>query len=135
HGVPPWDHMLLLPTGPEVITGSTRMKAGTATKRALNIISTTLMIRDGRVHENLMVELRATNDKLRDRAARIIATLTGLDRDASLRTLEEADGEVKTAIVMHKHQVNVETARQHLQTHNNRLEIALQRQPDAPTNP
>lgn len=94
-------HLVVLETGPEVITGSTRMKAGTATKLSLNTISTTLMIREGRVFENLMVDLRATNHKLRDRAARIVATLTGLDREASFALLAEADGAVKTAVVMH----------------------------------
>lgn len=94
------DHVIVLNTGPEVLTGSTRMKAGTATKLALNQISTTLMIREGRVFENLMVDLRATNDKLRDRAARIVTTLTGLDRAAALRTIEDAGGSVKVAVAM-----------------------------------
>lgn len=96
------DHLIVLPTGPEVLTGSTRMKAGTATKLALNTISTTLMVRAGRVYENLMVDLRATNNKLRDRAARIVATLTGLDREGSLRLLEHAGGAAKVAVVMHR---------------------------------
>lgn len=94
------DHLIVIETGPEVVTGSTRMKAGTATKLALNTISTTLMVREGRVFENLMVDLRATNDKLRDRGARIISTLTGLDRDAAFSLLRRADGDVKTAILM-----------------------------------
>lgn len=94
------DHAIVLNTGPEVLTGSTRMKAGTATKLALNQISTTLMIREGRVFENLMVDLRATNDKLRDRAARIVTTLTGLDRAAALRAVEDAGGSVKIAVAM-----------------------------------
>lgn len=96
------DHLIVLETGPEVLTGSTRMKAGTATKMALNIISTTLMVRSGRVHENLMVDLRATNDKLRDRGARIVSTLTGLSREDALGLLGRAGGEVKVAIVMHR---------------------------------
>lgn len=95
------DRLIVLPTGPEVLTGSTRMKAGTATKLALNTISTTLMIRTGRVYENLMVDLRATNDKLRDRAARIVSTLTDLPRDQALALLDAAGGRVKTAVVMH----------------------------------
>ncbi|MCC6230009.1 MAG: N-acetylmuramic acid 6-phosphate etherase [Phycisphaerales bacterium] len=97
---PHCDHFIVLKTGPEVITGSTRMKAGTATKLALNTISTTLMIRAGRVYENLMVDLRATNDKLRDRAARIISMATGAPRDESFSLLSASDGSVKTAIVM-----------------------------------
>jgi N-acetylmuramic acid 6-phosphate etherase len=103
------DHLIVIETGPEILTGSTRMKAGTATKLALNTISTTLMVRAGKVYENLMVDLRATNDKLRDRAARIISTLCGLDRQAALNLLERANGVVKTAIVMHR----LNTARDH----------------------
>jgi N-acetylmuramic acid 6-phosphate etherase len=94
------DHLIVVDTGPEVLTGSTRMKAGTATKLVLNTISTTLMVRSGRVYQNLMVDLRATNAKLRDRAGRIVATLTGLDRQASLELLDQAGGLVKTAVVM-----------------------------------
>jgi N-acetylmuramic acid 6-phosphate etherase len=95
------DHLIVLETGPELLTGSTRLKAGTATKLALNTISTTLMVRSGRVHENLMVDLRATNDKLTDRAARIISTLTGLDRPAALDLLTRAGGGVKAALALH----------------------------------
>ena len=119
------DHLIVLPTGPEILTGSTRMKAGTATKLALNTISTTLMIRSGRVYENLMVDLRATNDKLRDRAARIISTLTGLARDEALALLAHAGGHAKTAIVMHRLGVSAEAAAARLATCNGRLGDAL----------
>lgn len=95
------DHLIVAATGPEVLTGSTRMKAGTATKLVLNTISTTLMVRSGRVYENLMVDLSASNAKLRDRAARVIATLTGLSRDASLSLLDAAGGRAKVAVAMH----------------------------------
>ncbi|MEM9082958.1 MAG: N-acetylmuramic acid 6-phosphate etherase [Planctomycetota bacterium] len=105
------DHMVMLPTGPEVLTGSTRMKAGTATKLALNTISTTLMIRAGRVYENLMVDVRATNDKLRDRAARIISQLTELSRNQAFEALDAAGGEVKVAIVMQRKRVDASEAR------------------------
>ena len=98
---PAADHLIILDTGPELLTGSTRLKAGTATKLALNTISTTLMIRAGRVYQNLMVDVRATNDKLRDRAARIVATLTGLSRDESFALLDRAGGSVKQAIAAH----------------------------------
>jgi N-acetylmuramic acid 6-phosphate etherase len=98
----PVDHVVLLDTGPEVLTGSTRMKAGTATKLALNTLSTTLMVREGRVYENLMVDVRATNEKLLDRAARIVSTLTALPRPGSLELLARAGGAVKTAVVMHR---------------------------------
>lgn len=99
---PSIDHIISLETGPEVLTGSTRMKAGTATKLALNTISTTLMVGTGRVYGNLMVDLRATNDKLRDRAARIVAELTGLSRDDSLSLLDSAGGWAKAAVAMHR---------------------------------
>ena len=87
--------------GPEIITGSTRMKAGTATKLVLNTLTTTAMIRAGKVYGNLMVDLRATNEKLRDRSERIIMTTTGLDRTAAKKLLQRAKGRVKPAIVMH----------------------------------
>lgn len=120
------DHLIILPTGPEVLTGSTRMKAGTATKLALNTISTTLMIRTGRVYQNLMVDLRATNDKLRDRAARIITTLTDLPRDQALALLDHADNRVKTAVVMHAHNLDRPQAESYLAAHNDNLAAALQ---------
>ncbi len=96
------DHMIYCPTGAELITGSTRMKAGTACKLLLNSISTTLMIRSGRVYQNLMVDVKASNAKLRDRAARIISTLCDVDREAAFTLLDEADGQCKVAIVMQK---------------------------------
>lgn len=108
---PHCDHLIVLNCGPEVLTGSTRMKAGTATKLALNTISTTLMVRSGRVYENLMVDLRASNAKLRDRAARIISTLTNLDRESSLSLLDAAEGHVKAAVVMHKARCDLRRAR------------------------
>lgn len=92
-------HHIVVKTGPEPVTGSTRMKAGTATKLVLNTISTTIMVQRGKVYENLMVDLRATNEKLRDRAARIISTLTGLGRDESLALLGRSGGSVKHAVV------------------------------------
>jgi N-acetylmuramic acid 6-phosphate etherase len=88
-------------TGPEVITGSTRMKAGTATKMVLNMISTGVMVRAGMVYGNLMVNVKPTNDKLIDRAYRIIMAATGCDRYTATRLLIEAQS-VKTAIAMQK---------------------------------
>lgn len=122
---PGCDRLILLETGPEVLTGSTRMKAGTATKLALNTISTTLMVRSGRVFENLMVDLRATNDKLRDRAARIVATLTQLDRAAALAAVDAAQGDVKAAIVMHRLGLDLANARAKLASVSGRLHLAL----------
>jgi len=94
------DHVIHLETGPEVLAGSTRLKAGTATKLVLNMISTGLMVRLGKVHNGLMVDVSATNDKLLDRAARIVAHLVGGSRKEALALLDEAGGRVKTAVVM-----------------------------------
>jgi N-acetylmuramic acid 6-phosphate etherase len=88
-------------TGPEVVTGSTRMKAGTATKLVLNMLSTGVMVRLGYVFGNLMVNVQPTNEKLRDRAVRIVATLTGLDAGAAAKLLS-AGGSVRVAVVMHR---------------------------------
>ncbi|HET7458385.1 MAG TPA: N-acetylmuramic acid 6-phosphate etherase [Gemmatimonadaceae bacterium] len=88
--------------GPEVVTGSTRLKAGTATKLVLNAITTGAMIRLGKVYGNLMVDLRATNDKLRDRSERIVAEVCAVSRDEARALLAAAGGVVKTAIVMQK---------------------------------
>jgi N-acetylmuramic acid 6-phosphate etherase len=94
--------VLILPiTGPEVVTGSTRMKAGTATKLVLNTITTGAMIRLGKTYGNLMVDLRATNKKLEDRSERIIAEVCELSREEARALLDRAGGTVKTAIVMH----------------------------------
>ena len=88
-------------TGPEVVTGSTRMKAGTATKLVLNTITTGAMIRLGKTFGNLMVDLRATNDKLRDRSERILMEVCEVDRPRARELLDASAGTVKTAIVMH----------------------------------
>lgn len=88
-------------TGPEVVTGSTRMKAGTATKLVLNTITTGAMIRMGKTFGNLMVDLRATNEKLRDRGERIVMEVCDVDRAAARAVLDKAGGVVKTAIVVH----------------------------------
>jgi N-acetylmuramic acid 6-phosphate etherase len=87
--------------GPEVVTGSTRMKAGTATKLVLNTLTTGAMIRLGKVYGNLMVDLRAVNEKLRDRSVRIVMEMTNLSRPRAQRLLGRAEGKVKAAIVMH----------------------------------
>ncbi len=87
-------------TGPEVVAGSTRMKAGTAQKLVLNMISTAAMIRTGHTYGNLMVDMQASNRKLRDRARRIVARASGAELDAAAQALAEANGEMKTAIVM-----------------------------------
>ena len=115
-------------TGPEVVTGSTRMKAGTATKLVLNMLSTGAMVRLGYVYGNLMVNVQPTNTKLRDRAARIIATITGLDYAAAAALLERA-GSVKTAVVMQKLNLSREEAEQRLLATRGRLRTALESTP------
>ena len=102
-------------TGPEVVTGSTRLKAGTATKMVLNMITTGAMIRVGKTYGNLMVDLRATNAKLVDRSERIVIEVCGVDRDAARRLLADAGGRVKTAIVMQKLHATREVAERALE--------------------
>lgn len=113
---------IALLTGPEIITGSTRMKAGTATKMALNMISTTVMIQLGKTYGNLMVDLMPTNVKLRDRARRIVEAATGVSPDESQRLLEVC-GDVKTAIVVALSGCTPTEA--HLRLHQNQGRVAL----------
>lgn len=101
--------------GPEVITGSTRMKAGTATKMVLNTITTSAMVRLGKVYGNLMVDLQVTCEKLRDRGQRILVETLGVERDRATELLEGAGGHVKTAIVMGRLDVDRDEARRRLQ--------------------
>ncbi len=119
------DHLIVVRTGPEVLTGSTRMKAGSATKMVLNIISTTLMVQTGRVYENLMVDLKASNDKLRDRGVRIIMELTRCDRESAIAWLDKAGGRVKVAVLMARQQCDQSTAMQRLAACNDDLGKAL----------
>jgi len=100
--------------GPEVITGSTRMKAGTATKLVLNTLTTTAMIKLGKVYGNLMVDLRAVNNKLRDRSVRIVMDVTGLPRPRARALLTRAEGKLKAALVMHFRQVGLKDALERL---------------------
>ncbi len=115
------DHLVLLETGPEILTGSTRMKAGTATKLALNTISTTLMIRSARIYQNLLVDMAVTNDKLRDRAARTVSTLTGLTREQAFDLLDAAGLQIKVAVVMHRLNLPRQEAQWRLQAAAGRL--------------
>lgn len=95
-----FDVVISVDLGPEIITGSTRMKAGTATKLILNMISTTTMIKMGKVYGNLMVDLQVWNEKLRDRGTRIIEKLTNLNYIEAGKVLKESGGSVKTALIM-----------------------------------
>jgi len=112
-------------TGPEVLAGSTRLKAGTATKMVLNMLSTGAMVRLGKTYGNLMVDLQATNDKLRARARRIVSAATRLDDAAAAKLLAEAGGEVKTAVVMHGLGVPADAARRRLDEADGCLRQAL----------
>jgi N-acetylmuramic acid 6-phosphate etherase len=103
--------LLMLPiVGPEILTGSTRLKAGTATKLICNMITTGAMIRIGKSFGNLMVDMQSTNVKLADRAERIVMEVCAIDRDAARALLVRSGGGVKLAIVMHALQVDAETA-------------------------
>jgi N-acetylmuramic acid 6-phosphate etherase len=119
------DVAIVVDTGPEAITGSTRMKAGTAQKLILNAFSTTLMIRLGKVYGNLMVDLQATNAKLRRRAERLVQQAAGADPSAAARALAESNGEVKTAIALLRLSIPAETARALLLAANGQLRVVL----------
>lgn len=112
--------------GPEVLSGSTRMKAGTATKMVLNILSTGSMVLLGKTFGNLMVDLRASNVKLEDRAKRIVRMVTTLSEPEAIELLERCDGEVKTAILAYHGQHSPEEARRHLHNARGHLRRALE---------
>ena len=112
--------------GPEVVTGSTRMKAGTATKLVLNTISTGAMVRLGKVHGNLMVDLQVTCEKLQDRAERMVVSLLGVSVEHARRLLAEAGGHVKTALVMGKLGIGASDARERLAAHGGVVSRALE---------
>ena len=112
--------------GPEVITGSTRLKAGTAQKMVLNMLSTGTMILLGKTFGNLMVDVRATNYKLQRRALSIVRQATSLDEDTARTLLETSGGEVKTAILVARANMLPEQARERLASHGNVLRAALE---------
>ncbi len=111
--------------GPELLAGSTRLKAGTVTKMALNILSTGAMVRLGKVYGNRMVDVAVTNSKLRDRALRILCDLTDLDRTAAAELLDRSGQQVKLALMMHLSQLDADTAQAHLTAHQGQLRQAL----------
>ena len=119
------DVVILALTGPEVVTGSTRMKAGTATKLILNTLTTASMIRLGKTYGNLMVDLQAWSQKLVDRGQRIVMEVTGVDRDAARTAIEAAGGSVRTALVMVKAGVDRTRASELLAQHDNRVRAVL----------
>jgi N-acetylmuramic acid 6-phosphate etherase len=111
--------------GPEVIMGSTRMKSGTAQKLVLNMLTTTSMIRLGKVYENMMIDLQMTNKKLVERSKRVVMTVTNVDYDTAEKVLKEAGGHVKTALVMILANVNAEEARKRLEKANGFVRYAI----------
>jgi N-acetylmuramic acid 6-phosphate etherase len=121
------DVLVELNAGPEVIAGSTRLKAGTATKIALNILTTSAMIRVGKTYGNLMVDVQANSAKLRDRGTRIVSGITGLGYDESLRLLRGAKWNVKVAIVMHKRRLSEVEAKNLLRAAEGSIRRALER--------
>ncbi|MDX5930599.1 N-acetylglucosamine-6-phosphate deacetylase [Acidiphilium acidophilum] len=125
------DHSIVIASGAEVLAGSTRLSAGTTQKIALNALSTTIMIRLGKSFGPYMVDLRATNLKLRDRATRIVAAIAGCDAATARALLERCDFEVKTALVMHRHDLDPTAARAHLAGHRSHLRHALSSRPTA----
>lgn len=112
--------------GPEVIMGSTRMKSGTAQKLILNMITTTAMIRLGKVYENMMIDLQMTNNKLVERAKRVVMTITGVSYDEAEKYLTEAKGHVKTALVMIKANVDYADATARLKKANGFVRAAIE---------
>jgi len=120
------DLSILPLVGPEVLTGSTRLKAGTATKMVLNMLTTGAMVRLGKTYSNLMVDVRASNVKLTDRAQRIIETLTDCRGPAARELLERCDGEVKTAVAAQRLQISAQEARDRLQAARGHLRRVLE---------
>ena len=123
--IPLAKHAIVPVTGPEVVTGSTRLKAGSAQKMVLNMLSTCVMIKLGKVYGNLMVDVKATNEKLLERAKNIVCEVTGATEDRAEQALTEADFAVKTAILMIERDLSAEEARASLEAHSHRLRDAL----------
>ncbi len=120
------DLSITVVVGPEILSGSTRMKAGTATKMVLNMLSTGAMVRMGKTYGNLMVDLQATNTKLAARSKRIVSAITGLSAEDAAEMLARCGGEVKTAIVAHQLGQTPEEARQSLRAARGHLRGALE---------
>lgn len=119
------DLMITPVVGPEILSGSTRLKAGTATKLVLNMLTTGAMVLLGKTYGNLMVDLKATNSKLVLRSRRMLAALTGLSEEAAEQKLAQCDGELKTAVVAQQRGVTAAEARQLLQKAGGQLRGAL----------
>jgi N-acetylmuramic acid 6-phosphate etherase len=120
------DHRIVALTGPEVVSGSTRLKAGTAQKLILNMLSTATMVRLGKVHGNRMIDVSVSNQKLRSRAEGIVADLVGCDPETAAGLLDAADQEVKTAVLMGLAGVDAQAARARLEAAGGVLARALE---------
>ena len=126
----PEAHILICPVvGAEPITGSTRMKSGTAQKMVLNMITTGAMVRLGKTYGNVMVDLQLTNEKLRQRAARMVMSICGVDHQQATMLLADANGHVKSALVMHHYGCSREEAEVRLLAANGIVRIAMENQP------
>lgn len=110
-------HVICAEVGPEVIAGSSRLKAGTAQKMILNMLSTGSMIKIGKTYENFMIDLKAVNEKLKDRAIRIVSQIAGATNSEALASLLKCNWEIKTAIVMNQLKVDTDEARLELKKH------------------
>jgi N-acetylmuramic acid 6-phosphate etherase len=119
------DHAIEVVVGAEVVAGSTRLKAGTAQKLVLNMISTICMVKLGRTYGNRMVEMSAMNHKLAGRALRMVRDITGADQDTAGAALDAAGGQTKIAVLMIQHGIDAESARELLRSHGERLSDAL----------
>ncbi len=119
-------HPIVVDTGPEVVAGSTRMKAGTAQKLVLNMLTTGAMIQLGKTYENLMVDVQPTNQKLKERACRIVAALAGTSTHQAEQALNQTHYQVKPAVLMLKTQVSFEEAQARLHAASGKLRVALQ---------
>jgi N-acetylmuramic acid 6-phosphate etherase len=120
------DVMIDIPVGPEAIMGSTRMKSATAQKMVLNMLTTGAMVRQGKVYENVMVDLQMSNQKLEERSKRIIMTFTDINYEEAGELLNQADGHVKTALVMALAGISKSKARKKLQEHDGFIRKVLQ---------
>lgn len=118
-----------VPVGPEILTGSTRLKSGTAQKLVLNMLSTGAFVKIGKVYGNLMVDVQVTNAKLADRARRIVMHVTGVDESEAAHLLAESGNSAKVAIAMHARKVDAATARQLLDEAKGRLRMVIETHP------
>jgi N-acetylmuramic acid 6-phosphate etherase len=119
------DRAICVSAGPEVLAGSTRLKAGTAQKLVLNMLTTGSMIQLGKTYENLMIDVQPTNQKLKARATRLVGTLSGVSDDLARNALVEANYQVKPAVLMASHALSLAEAQALLATHQGKLKQAL----------